>query len=660
MAESSDGNGSSKNGNDAWLAMMMAGPFAPMMNGPMRDMVAMQSQATQAMFDGFLGKLPAAGTADTPRTGGGPAQIGQPQQQLEQWQKLMSELNGMWADFLASQPQVKPGPFGDVARWMEMASRWMHPLPLNNASTQPFLEDSAAIWQLVLKQYGLAGDGGGSGEPSLPRQDHRFKDDKWREQPLFAVLHQAYLMMADQMLAAVDKTEGLPPERKEQMRFFTRLIAESLSPAHFPLTNPLVIERTMETGGENLRKGMQHLIADLRAGQVTHTDKSAFEVGRDIAATPGKVVHETPLFQLIQYTPVTDEVYTTPLVIFPPWINRFYILDLGEKKSFVRWAVAQGLSVFMVSWKSADSTMRDITWSDYVRAQIEAVDVVRDRLKVPSAHTVGYCVAGTTLAATLAVLARRKEADRIASATFFTAQVDFADAGELKAFIDDQQLAAIDALSGEGYVDGRYLAAAFNLLRSPDLIWNYVIANYLMGEDYRPFDLLYWNGDFTNLPARWHREYLKDLYHDNQLVEPDAMVVDNTPVDLTLIKTPCYIQAGREDHIAPPESVWKMTQHLSGEQRFMLAGSGHIAGVINPPGSGKYQYWTLPEGAPLPDSLTEFQQQAAETPGSWWPDWIDWIRRIDDSKVRVKGRRQPGGKGDQVIEDAPGRYVRTR
>ena len=322
-----------------------------------------------------------------------------------------------------------------------------------------------------------------------------------------------------------------------------------------------------------------------------------------------------------------------------------------------RWAVAQGLTVFVVSWKSADASMAEVVWDDYIRAQIEAIDHIRARLNVPAVHTIGYCVAGTTLAATLAVLARRGEGDKVASATFFTAQVDFDDAGELKNFIDDGQLKMLESLSTDGFLDGRYMAATFNALRGSDLIWNYVVNNYLLGQDYPAFDLLHWNGDTTNLPSKWHQAYLCDLYRDNRLVIPDAIVADNTPIDLRRIATPCYIQAGREDHIAPPQSVWKLTRHLAGDWRFVLAGSGHIAGVVNPPESGKYQYWLNPAET---GSLEQFVAGASETKGSWWPDWIEWIEGRAPGKVAAKGKRAPGGKGDPVIENAPGRYVRTR
>ena len=347
----------------------------------------------------------------------------------------------------------------------------------------------------------------------------------------------------------------------------------------------------------------------------------------------------------------------TPLVIFPPWINRFYILDLNPKNSFVRWAVEQGLTVFMVSWKSADASMADVIWDDYILSQVSAIQFICDRLKVPSVHTIGYCVAGTTLATTLALMSRRDEAQKVASATFFTAQVDFERAGELKNFVDDAQLKVLENLTTDGYLDGRYMALTFNTLRSTDLIWNYVVNNYLLGQDYPAFDLLHWNGDTTNLPFKWQRAYLEELYRDNRLVIPDSIVIDGTPIDLRQIKTPCYIQAGKEDHIAPAESVWKLTRHLSGPWKFMLAGSGHIAGVVNPPSSGKYQYWLNNND---PQSLDEFIAGASETKGSWWPDWIEWLRTIDSKTVPATGKRKPGGKGDRVIEDAPGRYVKTR
>jgi len=641
--------GSSGEGGMPFLPALMAGPFLGMFEGPMREMTQMQAGATKAMFDAFLGHAPA------------PEEAAAPEQQ--QWQQVAERLNAMWQKFLQGQPAMAASGVVDPVRWMSTMGRWMEQWPIGGDEAHSrFFTDSMTLWDGVLAQMGV-GEKPAEGV-TLPRKDRRFKDPKWQEQPLYAVLHQAYLLLSEQMLAAADKAQGLTPERKDQLRFFTRLMTEALSPAHFPLTNPLVLEKTLQTGGENLVRGMEHLIADLDAGKLTHTDRNAFVLGENIAATPGKVIYESPLFQLIQYSPVTDTVLATPLMIFPPWINRFYILDLGPKNSFVKWAVEQGLTVCLVSWKSADASMAEVAWDDYIAAMEEAIDVARDRFSVPSVHTIGYCVGGTTLAAALAVMAREGRGDKVASATYFTAQVDFTEAGELKAFIDEQQLAMIDSLAGEGFVDGRYLALTFNLLRSPDLIWNYVIRNYLLGEDYVPFDLLYWNGDTTNLPAKFHREYLKNLYHDNLLVVPDALSANGTPIDLRRNATPSYIQAGVEDHIAPLKSVWKLTRHLSGPIRFVLAGSGHIAGVVNHPDAKKYQYWTIGDPADRdqtpPDTLDAFREVAVETPGSWWPDWIRWIESLDAARVKATGRRKPGGKGDKVIEDAPGRYVRMK
>ena len=606
-----------------------------------------------AMFAPFAGDLQQQMSALSP-------------EDVRHWSDTATRLQTLWLEYQTERmldPQAASQAAMtqlDPARWMALAENWYRRMPLADPERQKALwEEGFEIWSDVLGQYGIgpkAGAANGS-SPELPRKDRRFADEKWRSHPAFALIHQTYLFLAEQVERMVDEVHGLSKGQRAQLRFTTRAITEAASPANMPLTNPVVLERTIETRGENLVKGMQHLITDLKRGQLTHTDPDAFTLGENIAVTPGKVVYETNLFQLIQYAPTTDKVLETPLVIFPPWINRFYILDLNAKKSFVRWAVAQGITVFMVSWKSADASMKDVVWDDYVLGQIEAIDHIRERLGVKSVNAIGYCVAGTTLAATLALLHRRGEADKVNSATFFTAQVDFEKAGELLNFIDDQQLATIGALTPDGYLDGRYMAATFNLLRGTDLIWNYVVNNYLLGEDYPAFDLLHWNGDVTNLPAKWHGAYLRDLYRDNRLVKKDSLSIDGTTIDLGLVETPCYVQAGREDHIAPPESVWKITEHFDGPLRFVLAGSGHIAGVVNPPESGKYQYWLNDDH---PRSLSEFVEGADEHPGSWWPDWIDWLRQQAPQEVAAKGKRKPGGKGDTVIEDAPGRYVATR
>jgi polyhydroxyalkanoate synthase len=517
---------------------------------------------------------------------------------------------------------------------------------LTKAATD-FWSDSLKLWQQFLIPT----------ESAPAPRDKRFAAPEWQQHPVFDLIRQTYLTIADHMLKSVDLVEGVDAVQKDRLRFATRAIVEAMSPSNFVLTNPEVMKKTLETGGENLLRGLEHLLRDMRQGQLTHVKEGAFEVGRNLATTPGKVVRRTPLYELIQYSPTTEQVFETPLVIFPPWINRFYILDLNPEKSFIRWAVEQGLTVFMVSWKSADASMKEVIWDDYVAAQIDAIDAIREGLGVPAVHAIGYCVAGTTLAATLAVLAGRGEGEKVKSATFFTAQVDFSHAGELKNFVDDEQLKLLEGLAPEGFFDGRYMAATFNLLRGRDLIWNYVVSNYLLGNDYPAFDLLHWNGDTTNLPAKWHRAYLTDLYRDNKLAVPKALTVLGVPLDLREVTTPTYVQAGREDHIAPPESVWKITDHFDGPLRFVLAGSGHIAGVVNPPSAGKYQYWTNDKPAA---SLEEFVAGATETKGSWWPDWIGWIAARGPEKVDAKGPRVPGNGKLKALEDAPGSYVRAR
>lgn len=497
-----------------------------------------------------------------------------------------------------------------------------------------------------------------AGHDKVNPRDRRFSAPQW-EHPVFDLMRQGYQLMSDYMIGTAHEMEHLSKADKAKLEFAVRTVVDAMSPANSPLTNPVALEKAIETKGQSLMTGVSHLLADMQRGQLTHTDPQAFRLGENIACTPGKVVHQTPLYQLLQYTPTTAKVFETPLVIFPPWINRFYILDLTAEKSFIKWCVDQGITVFVVSWKSADASMRDTIWDDYIAAQIDAIDTIRDALDVASVHAIGYCVAGTTLAATLAILAAREEADKVASATFFTAQVDFTRGGELLNFIDEHQLKMIEQLaSQQGFLDGRYLALTFNLLRGNDLIWSTVNKHYLLGEDYPAFDLLHWNGDVTNLPAKWHKDYLCDLYRDNRLVEPDALCALGTPIDLRKVKTPAYVQAGREDHIAPAGSVWKLRDHFTGPIRFVLAGSGHIAGVVNPPAQGKYQYWINED--PKVSSLDAYIDGATETKGSWWPDWLSWLSGQSPKQIAAKGARQPGEGRLKAIEEAPGSYVKTR
>jgi len=575
---------------------------------------------------------------------------------LEDWQHwtlVMGRAQQMLMEFWAEQmksgqpiPNWSPPAFG----FGEQAGA-SDPMALMSAGAQ--------AWAKGLETWGKMLGGAVPTGAESERKDRRFAAPEWRENPIFDTIRQTYLRVSDQLLGTADQIEGVDPDTREKLRFATRSFVDAMSPSNFALTNPQVLKRTLETRGENLLKGLANMLKDIAAGQLTQTKPGVFEVGRNLATTPGKVVRQTPLYQLIQYTPTTDQVLKTPVVIFPPWINRFYILDLSPEKSFVKWCVDNGVSLFMVSWKSADESIADTGLDDYVLdGQIDAIDAVRDLLGVGQVHAIGYCVAGTTLAATLAYLQAKGEADKVKSATFLTAQVDFTEAGDLKLFTGSETMGLLDQLTKEkGFLDGRYMAATFNLLRGRDLIWSYVVNNYLLGEEPAPFDLLYWNSDTTNLPAGWHRAYLDDLYKGNKLAEKGGIAVAGTAVDIDSVKTPSYVQAGREDHIAPPQSVWKIMNHFAGPKRFVLAGSGHIAGVVNPPVAQKYQYWVNEKPC---DTLESFVEGAAEHKGSWWPDWLEWLKAQDPATVKADGARIPGKGKIKAIEDAPGTYVKAR
>jgi polyhydroxyalkanoate synthase len=577
---------------------------------------------------------------------------------LEEWQhwtlvmgRAQQMLMEFWADSLKKDqpfPAWSPSVFG-----FGVEQPATDPMALMSAGAQ--------AWAKGLETWGkmLGGVPVAAPTDEIDRKDRRFSAPEWRENPIFDTIRHTYLRVSDQLLGTVDEIEGIDEDAREKLRFATKSFVDAMSPSNFALTNPQVLKRTLETRGENLLKGLANMLKDIAAGQVTQTKPGVFEVGRNLATTAGKVVKQTPLYQLIQYTPTTPQVLKTPVVIFPPWINRFYILDLSPEKSFVKWCVDNGISLFMVSWKSADESIADATLDDYVlKGQIDAIDAVRDLLGVESVHAIGYCVAGTTLAATLAYLRTRGEQVKVKSATFLTAQVDFTEAGDLKLFTGDETRSLLDQLTSErGYLDGRYMAATFNLLRGRDLIWNYVVNNYLLGEEPAPFDLLYWNSDTTNLPAPWHRDYLESFYKGNKLAHKGGIKIAGAPVDIDTVSTPTYVQAGREDHISPPQSVWKIMNHFVGPKRFVLAGSGHIAGVVNPPAAQKYQYWVNDKAS---ESLAAFIEGAAEHKGSWWPDWLEWLKSQGPETVKADGARIPGEGKLKAIEDAPGSYVKAR
>ncbi len=521
-----------------------------------------------------------------------------------------------------------------------------------------------AEWDLLKRYYGLMKylgfrAIGKPGEPvaTAPKGDRRFRSEAWDESLIFDLLKQAYLTTADWMLANAARMQEMSADDRMRIRFYTRQFADALSPSNFVLTNPEVLEATRREKGLNLLRGYRMLLEDLAAGDgsllISMTDRSAFEVGRNIATTEGSVVYQNAMMQLIQYAPRTKTQFRTPLLIVPPWINKFYILDLQPENSFIRWAVDRGHTVFVISWINPDETLRYKRFEDYMHEGIlEALTAIEQASGEYQVNVIGYCIGGTLLAGTLAWMKAMGE-DRIASATFFTAQVDFEEAGELRVFIDEPQLKGLEKrMSKRGYLDGEAMSTSFNLMRANDLIWSFVVNNYLLGRQPPKFDLLYWNSDFTRLPETMHTWYLRNMYLENRLVEPGGVEMGGVPIDLSTIDLPVYIQSSREDHIAPYRSVYKATQIYSGDITFMLAGSGHIAGVINPPSAKKYGYWTNPE---LPADADDWIEGADYHTGSWWGHWNDWLRPHAGSRVRA---RVPGDGGLDVLEAAPGSYVR--
>jgi polyhydroxyalkanoate synthase len=490
------------------------------------------------------------------------------------------------------------------------------------------------------------------------RNDKRFKDKDWQENTVFDFLKQFYLISANWAQDMVKNADGVDDHTRHKARFYVEQIANAVSPSNFGFTNPEVLRTTLATNGANLIEGMKHLQEDMQTPdgrlRIKQTDMTAFEIGRNIAMTPGKVVFRNETFELIQYAPTHAETYAYPLVIFPPWINKFYILDLNAKKSFVKWAVDQGLTVFIVSWVNADENQARKSFSDYMREGfLEAVQAALDATGAEKVNVIGYCIGGTLTAASLGWMAAQNDS-RVNAATFFTTQVDFEKAGDLLVYVDEEQVKWIEGrMKDKGYLPGTRMADAFNLLRSNDLIWSYVVNNYMLGKDPMPFDLLYWNADSTRMPAGVHSFYLRECYMANKLAQ-GKMVLDNVRIDLKKVKMPIYNLAAREDHIAPLASVFRLGRYFGGQTKLVVSGSGHIAGVVNPPEANKYQYWTNDKGAP---TVEEWLKGATEHPGSWWPDWAKWMSDKSGPKVKAP---TPGSGKLKVIEDAPGTYVRAR
>ncbi len=489
--------------------------------------------------------------------------------------------------------------------------------------------------------------------------DRRFKDPEWDQNPAFSAIKQYYLLTSRWLEGLVDSIDGLDPKSRQKAQFYTRQFISAMAPTNFVATNPKVIREIQKTNGESLRKGLSNMLDDVERGrgqlQISLTDLDAFTPGENIAATPGKVIYQNDLMQLIQYTPTTETVRRRPLLIVPPWINKFYVLDLQPKNSFIKWAVDQGHTVFVISWVNPGESLIHKTFDDYVlEGPMAALDAIHKATGESEVNAIGYCIGGTLLAITLAHMAFKGDT-RVASATFFTTMVDFADPGELGVFIDEDQIGQIEKhMQKKGYMDGAQMAQVFSMLRENDLIWSYFESNYMLGKDPRPFDLLYWNSDSTRMPVMMHSFYLREMYLNNRLIEPDALTVAGTPIDLRRIQQPAYILSTREDHIAPWTSTYSATQLYSGPVKFVLAGSGHIAGVINPPAANKYGYWTHTRKVKSPDA---FLKAAKSTDGSWWPHWDAWVGRHAGGQVAA---RVPGSGDLKAIEPAPGSYVRMR
>jgi len=530
------------------------------------------------------------------------------------------------------------------------------------AEPQKLMEAQTQLWNSYsqLWQNAWAKVLGTATEPmaSPARNDKRFKDKDWQENTVFDFLKQFYLISANWAQDFVKNADGLDDHTRLKAKFYVEQILNALSPSNFPVSNPEILRATLASNGANLIEGLKHFEQDMATPdgrlRIKQSDTTAFELGKNIAMTPGKVVFRNDTFELIQYSPSVQRTYEIPLLIVPPWINKYYILDLNPKKSFVRWATEQGLTVFVVSWVNADEKQGRKSFSDYMREGfLEAVQAVQDATGAEKINTIGYCIGGTMVAAALGYMAAKND-NRVNAATFFTTQVDFEKAGDLCVYVDDEQVKWIEQrMEEKGYLAGSRMADAFNLLRSNDLIWSYVINNYMLGKEPTPFDLLYWNADSTRMPAGVHSFYLRECYLANKLAQ-GKMILDGVHIDLKKIKVPVYNLAARDDHIAPLPSVFKVGQFLGGETKLVVSGSGHIAGVVNPPEARKYKYWTNVVPA---ENLDNWLKTATEHAGSWWPDWADWITTRSGAKVSAP---VPGDGKLDVLEDAPGSYVTVK
>ncbi len=592
----------------------------------------------------------------------GPAQVSDP----DDMARVCADLAHRSARLLSAHIQrqmtqgLKPpsDELGIARAYMElMAQAMAQPQPLVQAQVN-LMRDYMALWQGSM--LGLLG----TKPPAVaqPKKgDNRFKDQEWEKNFLFDFLKQSYLITAQHVHDSVGQVQGLSPTARKKVNFFTRQFIDALAPTNFALGNPEVLRETLNTGGRNLLKGLANLLRDLEDGggqlRVKMTDPAAFELGKNVAATAGQVVFQNPMLQLLQFNPTTPKQFKRPLLIVPPWINKYYILDLKPSNSFIKWATDQGHSVFCISWVNPDKAMAGKTFDDYMtEGLLPAMDAVQQQCGVKQMNLIGYCLGGTLLGATLGYLAARKDT-RVASATYFVSLLDFSIPGELGVFIDDAQVASLEKkMSQRGYLEGSEMAGTFNLLRANDLVWSFVVNNYLMGKQPFPFDLLFWNSDSTRMPYKMHSFYLRNMYMANRLREPGGIHLAGVPIDLSKVKMPSYFISTAEDHIAPWRGTYLGAGALGGPVRFVLGGSGHIAGIINPPSANKYGYWTH-QAKTLPASAEDWLAGAKQHDGSWWTDWQAWVTGLDATQVPA---RDPSKGKLKALEPAPGSYVRLR
>jgi polyhydroxyalkanoate synthase len=543
-----------------------------------------------------------------------------------------------------------------VKTFTSVAEYWLSDQSRSSDLQTKLAKDYLDLWGSAARR--MAGQDASPAIAPSPR-DKRFADPEWKSNQFFDFMMQLYLLTAKWAQELVRDADGLDPQTRRKAEFYMQQVTNAISPSNFVLTNPEVLRETVASSGENLARGLKMLAEDIAAGKgmlkIRQSNPDNLVVGVNMATTPGKVIYQNEMMQLIQYSPTTENVLRTPLLIVPPWINKFYILDLKPEKSYIKWCVDQGITVFVISWVNPDKRLGAKSWEDYMKEGVlTAMDVIERATGELKVHTAGYCVGGTMLATTLAWLAEKRR-QRVSSATFFAAQVDFTHAGDLLVFVDEEQIAALEQdMKAAGVLEGSKMAMAFNMLRSNDLIWSYVVSNYLKGQQPSAFDLLHWNSDATRMTASNHSYYLRNCYLENRL-STGTMVLDNTLLDLSKVMVPVYNLATREDHIAPAESVLYGSQFFGGPVKYVLSGSGHIAGVVNPPASNKYQYWTNDNIKGV--NVAEWMKGAVEHKGSWWPDWREWLGTLDPEEVPA---RTVGSEALPPIEDAPGSYVRVR